>query len=148
MLDVNAQGICDTMAPTIKVFGIVYWFIKIGTPITLLVVGMIQATKAIASKDEEGIRKAWIGLGKKAIAAVSVFLVATMVGIIMEIAGGTAYKQCTKCFNHPFDSSCNTTGADPITGTKIRCGEKFGTCDDGYVCKQITGEKHYQCVKK
>lgn len=147
---VDTSGFCSTFAPTIKVFGVVYWFIKVGTPITLLVVGMYQATKAIASKDEESIRKAWRSLGKKAIAAVSIFLVATIVGVVMEIAGGTPNELCTKCFNHPFDSTCNIggTGTDPFTGTKTRCGEIFGTCDNGYTCKQIAGEKYYQCVKK
>lgn len=146
---VDTSGFCSTFAPTIKIFGIVYWFIKIGTPITLLVIGMYQAAKAITSKDEEGIRKAWISLGKKAIAAVSVFLVATIIGTVMEIAGGKPNELCTKCFNHPFDSSCNigSNGTDPTTGTAARCGEVHGTCDEGYTCKPISGERHYKCVK-
>lgn len=106
MLEVEAEALCSTFAGVFQIFGYVYVFIKIITPLLLLVVGMISMTKAIAGKDEEAIKKAQKGLVKKAVAAVSVFLVATLVGLLMNIIGGSPYEQCTTCINSP--GSCDS----------------------------------------
>lgn len=90
--------------------GYVVLGIKIVAPIVLLVVGMIDMTKAIAGKDEDTIKKAQKALGKKAIAAVVVFLIATMVGLLMGLVGGEDFKACSACINDPFRS------ADPKCG--------------------------------
>ena len=63
-------------------------------------------TKAIAGKDEDTIKKAQKALGKKAIAAVVVFLIATMVGLLMSLVGGNDYKACAKCINNPTQDGC------------------------------------------
>ena len=110
MLAVNASAICNRFAPIVQVFGYVFLLIKIATPIILIVVGMIDMTKAITGKDEDAIKKAQNKLIKKAIAAVSVFLVCTIVNTLMTvIIGNTDYKECASCFNNPY-SSCNVHG--------------------------------------
>ena len=83
------------------VVGYVVLGIKIIAPIVLLIVGMIDMTKAIAGKDEDTIKKAQKALGKKAIAAVVVFLIATMVGLLMGLVGSADYQKCAYCINHP-----------------------------------------------
>lgn len=104
ILEVKPEAFCSTFAGIFQIFGYVYLLIKIITPIMLLVVGMISMTKAIAGKDEEAIKKAQKGLVKKAIAAVSVFLIATLIGTLMSIIGGKPYMTCTTCINNP--ASC------------------------------------------
>lgn len=91
------------------VVGYVILAIKIVAPIVLLVVGMIDMTKAIAGKDEDTIKKAQKALGKKAIAAVVVFLIATMVGLLMGLVGSPEYKACADCFNKPGQGDCKIT---------------------------------------
>lgn len=101
----NAASLCADIQPILMVVGYVLTGIKIVAPIVLIVVGMIDMTKAIAGKDEDTIKKAQKALGKKAIAAVCVFLIATMVGVIMGLVGGEAYKDdsCKKCLNEPWN---------------------------------------------
>lgn len=102
MMTVNVNGICRTFSGVIQLFGYIFLIIKIATPITLIVVGMIQMIKAITAKDEEAIKKAQRGLIKKTIAAVSVFLVITVVNLLMGVMlKNTDYQNCASCFNDP-----------------------------------------------
>lgn len=108
MLDLDTTKFCLRLAGVFQLIGYIYFIIKIVAPIILLVIGMYQSVKAISLKDEESIKKSWKSLGKKAIAAVSIFLVATMVGMIMNIVGGEEYTNCVDCINKPF--SCVKEG--------------------------------------
>lgn len=148
ILEVDAKAFCSTFEGVFQIFGYVYLFIKIITPIMLLVVGMISMTKAIAGKDDEAIKKAQKGLVKKAIAAVSVFLVATLVGLLMNIIGGSPYEQCTTCINNPTScSSGSVTNTAPGKVSGYTCGgSKTGTCPSYQKC--IKQDGFYQCVNK
>lgn len=107
MMTANVNGICRTFSGVIQVFGYVFLIIKIATPIMLMVVGMIQMTKAITAKDEDAIKKAQRGLVKKTIAAVSVFVVTTIVNLLIGVMlGNTDYQKCASCFNKP-SSECH-----------------------------------------
>lgn len=101
----SGTELCNNLKPVLGIVGWVIFGIKIVVPIVLIIVGMIDMTKAIAGKDEDTIKKAQKALGKKAIAAVVVFLIATMVGIIMSLVGGQEYKNagCNACLNSPWD---------------------------------------------
>lgn len=78
-----------------KIVNIVILGIKILIPIVLILVGMIDMTKAITEKEEEGIKKAQLGLVRKAIAAVIIFLVPSFVNLIVRlVAPNTDYLSC------------------------------------------------------
>lgn len=102
----SAAQLCEDMAPVLRIVGIVILGIKIVVPIILIIVGMIDLAKAVTEKSEDNIKKAQQALIKKAITAVLVFLVATIVGVLMTLVGQEDYKNCTTCLNHPF--SCNS----------------------------------------
>lgn len=94
----------DGLNPILKIVGIVVLGIKIAVPIILIVVGMFDLAKAVGEKDEGKIKEAQQKLVKRAIAAVLVFLVITLVGILMRIINkNPEYKNCIECINHPFD---------------------------------------------
>ena len=101
----DAAQLCANLKPVLGIVGWVLTGIKIIEPIVLIVVGMIDMTKALAGKDEDTIKKAQKALGKKAIAAVVVFLIATMVGVLMSLVGGEAYRAeaCRECLNSPWN---------------------------------------------
>ena len=71
-------------------------------PIILIIVGMLDLAKAVNSKSEDDVKKAQQALVKKAIAAVLVFLVVTIVSLLMGLVNSSEYKTCMKCVNHPF----------------------------------------------
>lgn len=108
MDNATATSACDALRP---IFGLVGWgmfFIKIAVPIILIIVGMIEMTKAVMSKKDDEIKAAQISLVKKSIAAVSVFLITTIVSLLMgTIIGNTDYKCGTSCLNSPWNCSIN-----------------------------------------
>lgn len=63
-------------------FGI-YPIIQIGIPIILIIMGSIDLGKAVLSSDDKEIKGATGKLIKRAIAAVAVFFVATIVSLLM-----------------------------------------------------------------
>ena len=101
----SGEDICADLSPVLRIVGIVVWGIKVLVPVILIVVGMIDLAKAVGEKNEDNIKKAQNLLIKRAIAAVLVFLVVTLVGVIMGLIRASDYKACMECINHPFNAS-------------------------------------------
>ena len=87
----GAEDICGGLGPVLRIVGIVVWGIKVVVPIILIVVGMMDLAKAVTEKSDDKIKAAQNGLIKKAIAAVLVFLVITIVGLLMKLIGCKVY---------------------------------------------------------
>ena len=101
----DAAALCTDLQPVLRLVGIVVFGIKVVVPIILIVVGMIDMAKAVTEKDENKIKDAQHKLIKKAIAAVLVFLIVTIVGVLMRLIGADDYSKCMTCINNPF--SCD-----------------------------------------
>ncbi|MEG1015830.1 MAG: hypothetical protein RSD96_02075 [Bacilli bacterium] len=98
-----------------SLIGLLITVIKIVVPLILIVFGMIEMGKSVMGKDEDAIKKAQGLLIKKMIAAVVVFLVATIVGLVMPLVGGDDFKQCGQCVNNPFQNGClNSIGKNVV----------------------------------
>ena len=67
----------------------IYPLIQIGIPIILIIFGAIDLGKAVMSSDDKEIKGATSKLIKRAVAAVAVFFVATLVSLIMNMLGST-----------------------------------------------------------
>ena len=105
----GAEDICGGLGPVLRIVGIVVWGIKVVVPIILIVVGMMDLAKAVTEKSDDKIKAAQNGLIKKAIAAVLVFFVITIVTLLMTLIGDSSYTKCMKCINNPFDKlNCKT----------------------------------------
>ncbi len=100
------------MGVILRIVGIVVFGIKIVVPIILILVGMLDLAKAVSAKKEDDIKNAQNALIKKAIAAVLVFLVATIVSLLMGVVNGRAYKECMDCIDHPFSNKCKAYQID------------------------------------
>ncbi len=110
----SASELCSDLQPILKLVGIIVWGIKVIVPILLIVIGMLDLAKAVTEKSDDKIKEAQNKLIKRAITAVLVFLVVSLVGILMELIGATDYKDCMKCINKPFScrsiSDINSSG--------------------------------------
>lgn len=87
MLDLVQLMSCPTdLVPVFKFlkFGI-YPIIQIGIPILLIIMGSIDLGKAVLSSDDKEIKGATGKLIKRAIAAVAVFFIATIVSLLMNM---------------------------------------------------------------
>ena len=99
--------LCNELEPVLRLVGYVVLGIKIGVPIILIVIGMSDLASAVMKKDEKEVKEAQKKLVSRAVAAVMVFLVITIVGVLMNLVGTEEYKDgCMKCINDP--SSCRS----------------------------------------
>ena len=90
-------GICDSaeILSTMRIIKICIQIIKIAVPIILMITIAMSYTKAIASNDNDAIKKAHQSMIKKSIAAAVIFLVPTLVGIIAKLsANNYDYMKC------------------------------------------------------
>lgn len=111
------NGFCASSANVWQTVGYILLVFKIVIPILLIVFGMIDLGKAvIASKDDE-IKKATTSLIKRAISAVVIFFIPTIVGVVMGIVGNFAavrddFDVCRYCISSPTSGNC-TEHANP-----------------------------------
>ena len=91
MLDlVQILDSCEGLLPVVQFIkkGI-FPIIQIGIPIILILMGTIDLGKAVMSSDDKEIKGATSKLIKRAIAAVAVFFVVTIVSLLMGIFAKT-----------------------------------------------------------
>ena len=101
-----STNLCNTLKPIMTLVGYVIYGIKVVVPVILIVIGMIDLTKAIMSKDDSEIKKAQVSLVKKLVIGVCVYLVITIVGLIMTLINADSYKACVTCAFNPFEDTC------------------------------------------
>lgn len=98
-------GMCEDLRPVWTIFGYVIWGIKVVVPLLLIITGMITMAHAVMEKDEKAIKSAQNLLVKKVIAAVIVYLVIMITGVIVNLVANDSWKTCANCAFHPFDES-------------------------------------------
>lgn len=112
-----SNGFCANSANVWQTVGYILLVFKIVIPILLIIFGMIDLGKAvIASKDDE-IKKATNSLLKRAISAVVIFFIPTIIGVVMGIVGNFAtvkedFDICRICISSPTNSDCSNIAED------------------------------------
>lgn len=76
---------CNNTAGIWSLLGIAITAIKVVIPVMLIIFGMLDFGKAVTSGKEDEIKKQMITFIKRAIAAVVVFFVPTIVGMLMQM---------------------------------------------------------------
>lgn len=107
----ESSGFCANSANVWQTVGYVLMVFKIVIPLLLIIFGMIDLGKAvIASKDDE-IKKATKSLAMRAVSAVVIFFIPTLVGIVMGVVGSFGdvkedFDICKACISNPLDDDC------------------------------------------
>lgn len=105
------SGFCANSANVWQTVGYILLVFKIVIPILLIIFGMIDLGKAvIASKDDE-IKKATKSLLTRAVSAIVIFFIPTVVGLLMGIVGSFAnlkddFNICKTCISNPLAEDC------------------------------------------
>lgn len=113
----SEAGFCYGSANVWQTVGYVLMVFKIVIPILLIIFGMIDLGKAvIASKDDE-IKKATKSLMFRAVSAICIFFIPTIVGLLMGLVGSfgnlkSDFEICRKCISNPMSEECDGPASD------------------------------------
>lgn len=96
------KNFCDKTKDIWNIVGVILTILKIVIPIILVVLGSIDLLKAVTSDDKDMIKKQSMVLGKRAIAAIIIFFIPTIIeGVfaLLSVTSGTieSADQCWKC---------------------------------------------------
>ena len=84
-----------------KLGAIVILIVKILVPIILIIMGMIDMSKAVVDSNQDAIKKNAIVFGKRAVAAILVFFVPTIILNLFELIGKYSdtgeFAPCMEC---------------------------------------------------
>ena len=119
----SAGGIktaCDLPYGLVQMINDVYNLLKIAVPVVLIIMGMIDLLKAVASQKEEEIKKGWQKFVKRTLIGMLVFFVLFIVQLVIDLLPNSVKKEsitnCVKCFFTSDPANCNvgciTTGAN------------------------------------
>lgn len=110
LMYISCGGAFDIPHEAPQLFSFAVNFLKILTPIILIVVSIISLLKALAASNEDEIKKAQKGLIRKVIAAVMVFFIISIVQFVTMKVADTAEKEdissCLTCF---LNNDCGNT---------------------------------------
>ncbi len=101
---------CEELSPLIGFVKAALGIIQIVIPIALIIIGTVDLGKAVIASDEKKIKESQMTLIKRAMMAVLVFLLATIVTFLMGVVGSKEWRRCwTGAQDCPY-------GVDPIDG--------------------------------
>ena len=108
LMYVSCGGAFDIPYQAPQIINFVFNLLKIGTPIILIIVSIIQLLKSLAASKEDEIKKAQSSLVKKMIAAALVFFIASIVQLVVSIVADSGETEdvstCMDCF---LNNSCS-----------------------------------------
>lgn len=104
----NCGGINGMPAPAANLVSMVINTIKVLVPVILIVMGLVDFTKAITKQKEDEIKKAQSVFVKRLIAGVLTFFIVAIVqfafSIIGDASGEDSYMECVSCFVNGVES--------------------------------------------
>ena len=125
MFILDASTFCQETATIWQFIGWVLFVFKIVIPLLLILFGMIDLGKAVVASDKDAIKNATSSLVKRAIAAIVIFFLPTIIAAIFGIVTGfqgkvkDQYDICAKCISRPYDSASCDTSQDPGNGDVV-----------------------------
>lgn len=128
MLDFNLIGaainFCANTANIWQIVGYVLLVFKIIIPILLIIFGMIDLGTAVVSSKDDEVKKAVKKLGMRAVAAVAIFFVPTIVSMILGVVSNFQssgaredFDVCRECITNPGgDGECSNYASEAWNG--------------------------------
>lgn len=116
----GAIDFCAKSANIWQFVGYILLVFKIVIPILLIIWGMIDLGKAVVASKDEDIKKATKSLALRFVAALVVYFLPTLVGVVFSIVNGFSgevendYNNCKVCITNPNGSACK--GQSGISG--------------------------------
>ena len=143
LLYVGCGDASDIPMQVPQIISFIVNFLKIATPIILIIIGMISLFKSMAAGKEDEMKKAQSALIKKIIAAVLVFFVVAIVQFIISlVAEDKEYRGFESCLNCFLNNKCTATTYYKTTIS----GEEY--CTGIYTKNTSTCSDYFDLAKK
>lgn len=111
---------CKSTASIWQLVGYALFILKIVIPIILIILGIIDFSKAAISSDDKMIKDAAISFLKRAIAAVAIFFIPTIIDVCFNLIAGVSESlkddlgNCITCITNPGGKKCDTSNSKGI----------------------------------
>lgn len=107
----TADGFCASTANIWQLIGYVLLIFRIVIPILLIIFGMIDLGKSVVAEKPEEIKKSAMSLAWRAVAAIAIFLIPTIIGFVLSFIGNFSsvekdYNYCKACITSPTNGDC------------------------------------------
>ena len=107
----DAATACAEMSGVLKILGTIIMIFKIVIPILLIIFGMLDMGKAVTSGKEDEIKKSAMTFMRRAIAAIVIFFVPAIVGLVMyTIDASDGSRDYCACLNDLGLKQCSAKG--------------------------------------
>ena len=120
---IGAVNFCANTANVWQIVGYVLLVFKIVIPIILIVFGMLDLGKAVVGSKDDDIKKAVKQLAMRAVAAVVIFFIPTLVSMILGLVSNFQssgarddFNVCRECITNPSDGECAGIASDAWNG--------------------------------
>ena len=103
---------CVRTSPIWQFIGYFLIGLKVLVPLIIIILGIVDFAKAIASNDKDGTTKSAAGLLRRFIIGVIIFLVPTLVNVVFNLLatqfeGINSVTACSTCLLDPLDDVCD-----------------------------------------
>ena len=114
ILDINyatfsCGGFSEFPVPVANLISMIINIVKIIVPVVLIVMGLLDFTKAVMAQKEDEMKKAQMTFVKRLISGVLVFFVVAIVqfvfGVLSDASGEGTYMECISCFVNGINES-------------------------------------------
>lgn len=104
----GAVDFCKNTANIWQIVGYILLIVKIVIPILLIIFGIIDLGKAVVASKSDEVKKSVTSLAYRAVAAVAIFLIPTIIGLIMGFVSDfnnsgaeQDFNICKSCITRP-----------------------------------------------
>jgi len=115
----ESNGFCVNTANIWQIVGIILLVAKIVIPILLIIWGMLDLGKAVVAAKDDEIKKATKSLAMRAVSAVIIFFIPTLVNVIFGMISNFSdsgakedWDVCRQCITSPNDNECDSAAEE------------------------------------
>jgi len=119
----NLNGFCRELSPFLHLVGEGIVIFELAIPLILIVIGIIDISRAVVSKKSEDVKKNLLSFGIKVVFSILIYFVPLFIMVLYNLVGtfttsveasGIDFEVCYDCLFNPSSEVCN----DAVTENK------------------------------
>jgi len=124
-------GFCTKTSPILQIVGWALTILKVGVPLIIIALGLVDLAKAAVSSKPEEIKKCATSLLWRLVGGIALFFIPTIVMAVLGFVSDfgkatnsvTDYQACYDCIVRPWNTNC-VTAVNASDNTKVELNGK------------------------